>query len=206
MTITSLSWFFLLFLANLAVVASSGAVALDAIAILLIGYSLIRIRTGKEWAPIAPSLSPLAQFVQHEAMSFKQVKASGLILMLSLALMLQPFSWGGLLSFLFSVLTIELVSAVLLECSLRDRLLGNLSIVVMLGLCFWSIQVCSNVIVSFLLGEAVPGQRTSWTGVFDHISFPFFALLGAVAILLIILRLRPKRDAALVRPRLWLFG
>ena len=206
MTITSISWFFLLFLANLAIVASSGAAALDAIAILLLGYGLIRIRTGKEYAPTTPTLSPIAQFIQHESMSFKHVKAGGLILMMSLALMLQPFSWGGFLGFLFSVLTIELVSSVLLECSLRDRILGNISIVLMLGLCFWSIQVCSRIIVNFLLREAVPGPSTSWTGVFDSIAFPSLALLAAAAILLIVLRLRPTRDDALVRPRLWLFG
>lgn len=206
MAITSISWFILLLMAELAILASSGTAVLDAMAMLLIGYAAILVRTGKHHPTVPNGLSPSAQFLHLEWGGMKTVKLGGLLIVLLSALMLLPFSWEMVIELMLGMLAIELISMLILECSLRFRVLGNLAMLAALILSFWSIHICSNEIASFLVDEKVPGLwATSWTTVFDHWTYTAAILFGSIVAILTLLWWRPERSERLTRPRLWLF-
>ena len=194
-------------MANLAVVASSGAIVLDAMAILLIGYATISVRTGKNHPPIQGGLTPWGQLLHMEWAGLKAVKLGGVLMVLSTALMLLPFSWQMLAKILLGVLAIELIALLILECAFRHRTLGNLAMLISLILAAWSIHLCSSAIARYLIKAEIPSRwNTSWTTAIERWPYMVLILIGTMTALLALLKWRRKRDERLTRPRLWLFN
>lgn len=206
MRITSASWFILLVIAELSVIASSGAVLYDALALLLIGYALIAVRTGQHCVEPISDLSPWRQFLEMELACVWNVKLGGVLLVLATGILVLPFSWLQLAKLSAGVLAIELLAGMLLECCLRSRAIGNVAILIAVALLFWSIHFCANALAEYLIEVDLPEMMAfSWTIALGHIAGIFALLLGSgLGILGLLLGIR-YRQAHLAKPRLFLF-
>lgn len=207
MRITSISWFILLVIAELSVIASSGAVLYDALALLLVGHALIAVRTGQHCVEPISDLSPWRQFLEMELACVRNVKLGGVLLVLATGILVLPFSWLQLAKLSASVLAIELLAGLLLECCLRSRAIGNMAILIAVALCFWSIHFCANALVEHMMKVDLPEMMAfSWTNALGHIEGIVALLLGGGLGLLGILHGIRYRHAHLAKPRLFLFA
>lgn len=206
MKATNSLWFGVLIMANLAVVASSGTIVLDALATILMGHVTIGVWTGNRLPLVNAKQSTWGQFL-HLVVADLKLKLGGVLLLLSTALMLLPFSWEMLIKFILAILAIELIALLIQECVFRTRTLGNIAIIAGLMLIFLSIHLCSGEIAGFLIHEKLPSRlNTSWTKVFVHWSYTSAILIGSTLASLGLLRAHPKRNERLTKPRLWLFA
>ncbi len=207
MRITSISWFGLLLLALFAIIGSNGTALLDAMAMLLFGYVIIVVRTGKNQPLARGELSPFRQLLHVEWEGLKAVKFGGVLMLLAAAILLLPLSLRSVATITLGVLAIELAALLVLECALRVRLLGNIAMVVALLAWFWGVHLCSTVFVAFLsAAENIYAPEDSLTALFDPWPNAVLVLFGCVAALWTLLRVHPKRDGQLSKPRLWLFA
>lgn len=205
MHITSTSWFILFLGALFATVASTGETALDAMAMLLFGYSLINLRTGGRSSGRATNGNAMVEVAQQTLMDWSRVKLGGILVLLCIVLVGTRMPWHGFVQLLFGLLAIEMTALLLLESALRFRLLGNASILILLGFFFWSTRTCSNVISVFLIGEGLPAIGRTWVQVLSSWQFLVVAALAAMLLLFVVVRVRPFRREELSLPRLWLF-
>lgn len=207
MRITSASWFILLVIAELSVIASSGAVLYDALALLLVGYAMIAVRTGQHCAEPISDQSPWRQFLEMEWACARNVKLGGVLLVLATGILVLPYSWIQLAKLSAGVLAIELLAGLLLECCLRSRTIGNVAILIGVALMFWSIHFCANAITEYMIEEDVPEMMAfSWTIALSHIAGVVALLLGSGLGLLGVLHGIRLRQAHLSKPRLFLFA
>ncbi len=207
MRINSISWFSLLLLGLLSTVASHGEAILDAMSMILFGYVIILVRTGKHHSTSEDGSSVTNQIIHLEWSGLKSIKLGGMVLLFSTGIILLPASWQKLASITFGILAIEIVALLVLECALRHRFLGNLAITVVLIGWSWSVHLCSKALVAFLFArEGVYSSRDSWIVVFDYWYYTFLILVLCMLGLQTVLRLFPNRSGRLAEPRLWLFA
>lgn len=206
MRISSVSWVSLLILAHLAVVVSHGTAILDAMAVLLFGYVIILVRTGVNHPTVKSGLSNWGQILHLEREGLKAVKLSGVVVVLSTAIILLPFSWVALAKITLSVLAMEMTALLILESSLRTRSLGNIMILAAVLAWFWCVHICSWSVVTFVSRpEQASSAAESWTEVLDSSIFAVMILIGSTVGLLALLRWYPERNVRFTQPRLWLF-
>lgn len=207
MRITSFSWFVLLVIAELSVIASSGAVLYDALALLLLGHALIAVRTGQHCVEPISDLPPWRQFLVMELACARNVKLGGVFIVLATGILVLPFSWLQLVKLSAGVLAIELIAGLFLECCLRSRVIGNMAILIAVALFFWSIHFCANALSEYMIEVDLPEMMAfSWTNALGHIEGIVALLLGGGLGLLGMLQGIRYRLAHLAKPRLFLFA
>lgn len=187
------------------VTASSGEAVMDAMAMLLIGHSLIVIRTGKNRSTATVIRKPWKMALNLELSSLSMVKVGGVLVVLMIGLFLQPFSGVTMARMVFGAIAIELLALLLMECTLRTRLLGNVAVAILLVLFLWNVRFCSNEIAEFVTNSDLP-RITTWTIILEPWWYNAQILIGSIVGIVALLRWHPERTPNLSSPRPWLFA
>jgi hypothetical protein len=205
MPIKNISLVIIIVGANLAIIASRGEVVYDALAMFLIGYSAISLRFGGVGRSETETDNSFSAFSRDAGNTVRRSTLPVLSLLVSTAMIVQPFSWSRLGNVLMAALAIQLLALLLLECAYRSRTTSITATALMIILVMWSAHICSASIAGYTLNDTTLSIAETWTVVFDSSSRTLLCLVLVNGILAALLFIKPKRLQQLERPRPWLF-
>jgi hypothetical protein len=191
-----------------AVITTEGAIILDSLAVLLFGTNAIRLRSGKYTSMNSTgTVDFLTTVLSTSSDEIGLVQRWGAVILVTSSIFLFPFSWENTAMIILAAFAIGLFSNLLLELAYRSRMMGNLAVIVLFILGFWSIHICASSTAQELTGvESNYLWKSSWTEIFTNWWISSLIGLGVLIGWFILIRLWPSKNESLTNPRFWLFA